>query len=102
MLCFTDQRISDISVGGDLEALRIQRLQAESSDKTNMSCSSRGENRTALQVAEDLEKKLKLMLDNEELPCGVEKEDVEMHLRAKLNKNAPMASVRKKLLFTCA
>ncbi len=53
-------------------------------------------------MAEGLEKKIKLMLDNEELPYGVEKEDVEMHLRAKLNKNAPMASIGNKLLFTCA
>ncbi len=50
-------------------------------------------NRAALQVAEHLEKKFKLMLDNEELPSGVKKEDVEMHLRAKLNEKAPMVSI---------
>ncbi len=66
-----------------------------------MSNSSRDENRTALQVAEDLEKKIKLMLDSEELPCGVKKEDVEMHLRAKLNVNAPMVSIGKTSVFTC-
>ncbi len=66
-----------------------------------MSNSSRDENRTALQVAEDLEKKIKLMLDSEELPGGVEKGDVEMHLRAKLNAKAPMVSTGKKILFRC-
>ncbi len=66
-----------------------------------MSNSNRDENRTAIQVAEDLEKKIKLMLDSEELPYGIEKEDVEMHLRAKLNVKAPMVSIGKKTVFTC-